>query len=40
VSEPDDDRRADLRYERRLFWLELVIVAVVAGLIVLRGVLW
>ena len=40
VSELDDDRRADLRFERRLFWLELVIVAIIAALIVLRGVLW
>ncbi len=40
MSELDDDRRADQRYERRLFWLELVIVVVIAGLIVLRGVLW
>lgn len=40
MSELDDDRREDLRFERRLFWLELVIVVLIAGLIVLRGVFW
>lgn len=40
MSELDDERRADVRFERRLFWLELLIVTVIAGLIVLRGVLW
>jgi hypothetical protein len=40
VSELDEDRRADARFERRLFWLELLIVGLIAGLIVLRGVLW
>ena len=40
MSELDDERREDVRFERRLFWLELVIVVLIAGLIVLRGVLW
>ena len=40
VSDLDDDRRAGARFERRLFWRELLIALVVAALIVLRGVLW
>ena len=31
-----DDYETDERFERRLFWLELAIVAVVAALIVVR----
>ncbi len=40
MSDLDDDRRAGARFERRLFWRELLIALVIAALIVLRGVLW
>ena len=35
----DADLRADTRFERLLFWRMLAIVLLVAGLVVLRGVL-
>jgi hypothetical protein len=34
----DTDLRADERFERAVFWRELLVVAVVAAVIVLRSV--
>jgi hypothetical protein len=34
----DSDLRADERFERRVFWRELLIVAAIAAAIVLRAV--
>jgi hypothetical protein len=36
-EELDTDRALGERFERALFWRELLIVAVVAGVLVLRG---
>jgi hypothetical protein len=36
-EELDRDRADGERFERALFWRELLIVAVVAGVLVLRG---
>jgi hypothetical protein len=36
-EELDADRAVGERFERALFWRELLIVAVVAGVLVLRG---
>jgi hypothetical protein len=36
-DEVDPDRRDDERFERAVFWRELVIVAIIAGVIVLRA---
>ena len=35
----EDDLRADARFERLLFWRQILIVAIVAGVIALRAVL-
>jgi hypothetical protein len=38
-QELDTDRALGERFERALFWRELLIVAVVAGVLVVRGLL-
>ena len=38
-DELEADRREDARFERQLFWREIAVVLLIAGLIVVREVL-
>jgi hypothetical protein len=38
VTDLDAEVRADTRFERKLFWRELLIVAVTAALVVVRAI--